>query len=319
MAEIRELLEMLKGEDVVYVQTHNFPDHDAAGAAFALGELLERSGRPARLIYEGEIQRASLAVMIDALGIDLRHNSAWPLTERDKIIVVDGCKGNKNVTDLIGDEIAVIDHHQVVSPEDVRFSDIRPDYGSCCTIIHTYFRDLGLEPSGHAATAMMIGLSMDTSLMTRGVSPEDLDAYASLYGLADMQQVNSILRNQVQTRDLSFYKTALENVQMNDTFAFCYFPDGCNQNLMGILGDFFLSLQEIDFVALCARNGDKINFSLRSEQERWNASEIIQIVLKDIGFGGGHVDRAGGMIQDVGLFEENKIRDGFARALGIPS
>ena len=47
---------MLKDEQPVYIQTHNFPDHDAVASANALGFLLEQQGIPCTLIYEGIIQ-----------------------------------------------------------------------------------------------------------------------------------------------------------------------------------------------------------------------------------------------------------------------
>ena len=317
MKNILDLIELIKKENYVFIQTHNFPDHDAVASAFALQELFKRKSIDSRLIYDGEIERASLEKMISALNIDIKQSDKYNLTEESKIIVVDGCKGNKNVTDLIGDEIGVIDHHQVTSPEDVTFSDIRPDYGACSSIIFSYYMDLELEISKNVSTAMMIGINMDTALLTRGVSPADLDSYSALYTSADIQQVNSILRNQVQTADLNFYKYAIDRVKIYKSFAYCYFPEGCNQNLLGILGDFFLSLQEVDFVALCAKNEGRINFSLRSEIDEWNASKIIQEVLKDIGFGGGHVDMAGGIIKDTSLFDENRIFNHFMEILGI--
>ncbi len=317
MHVIEALLERIRDDARLYIQTHNFPDHDAVGAAFGLQALLRARGVDSELIYEGDIQRSSLRRMIATLGIRIAPAESFPLTASDPIVVVDGCKGNKNVTDLIGDEVMVIDHHQVACPEDVPIADIRPDVGSCCTIVYSYFGALGVPFSQEVATALMVGINMDTALLTRGVSELDLEAYSRLYGKADMLTVNGILRNQVQTRDLAFFRTALERVAIEDTFAFCYFPDGCNQNLLGILGDFFLSLIEVDFVALCARNGDKVNFSLRSEVERWNAAAIIGEVLAGRGFGGGHIDRAGGMIKDLALFDEEEIQRAFRGALGL--
>ena len=38
-----------------------------------------------------------------------------------------------------------------------------------------------------------------------------------------------------------------------------------------------------------------------------SAAVIIQDVLKGIGFGGGHVDMAGGVITDITKFNEEKI------------
>ena len=145
----------------------------------------------------------------------------------------------------------------------------------------------------------MIGINMDTALLTRQVSRHDIQAYADLYTLSDLRLENSILRNTIQTKDLAFYRQALSNVEIRDRIAFCWFPDGCNQNLLGILGDFFISLEEAEFVVLCARNANVINVSVRSEREDWNASRVVQKALDGIGFGGGHADMAGGMIREL--------------------
>lgn len=313
----KKLLNALGDSNSFYIQTHNFPDHDSVATAFALQYLSGQLGKDAKIIFEGEIQRDSLKKMIQVLGIDIRHASKYPLTSQDKIVVVDGCKGNKNVTDLIGNEIGVIDHHQVRAPEDVRFVDIRPEYGACSSIVFEYFAQAEIDIPQKVATALLVGINMDTALLTRNVSRADLLAYTDLYGRADVALVNSILINYIQTKDLGFFKTALDRVRIKETLAFCFFPEGCNQNLMGILGDFFMALQEIEFVVLCAQNEGKINFSVRSENRDWNASAIIQDVLSGIGFGGGHIDRAGGIVEDATRFSEEAIYKSFVRALKL--
>lgn len=317
MKTIEKLIDVLKKEETFYIQTHNFPDHDAVASAFALQQLLVKMGMNPLLVYDGEIQRDSLKSMIELLKIDIKHISEYNMIQKDKIVIVDGCKYNKNVTDLIGDEIAVIDHHQVEKPEDVLFADIRSEYGACSTIIFEYYSHFKIDPTENTATALMIGINMDTSLLTRDVAHNDVIAYSNLYDPADMRTVNSILRNFIQVKDLNFYRQAIDNLKIKDTFAFCYFEEGCNQNLLGILGDFFLALEEVDFVALCANNNEKINFSVRNERDQWNAAQTIEKVLQGIGFGGGHVDMAGGIIKDKDLFDEKMIYDKFIKSLGL--
>jgi nanoRNase/pAp phosphatase (c-di-AMP/oligoRNAs hydrolase) len=312
---IKDLIDLIKEEKVVYIQTHNFPDHDAVASAYALQYLLDKQGIKTHLIYEGTIGRASLSKMVEDLKIDIKPASEYPIKPEDKIIIVDGCKGNKNVTDLIGDEVAVIDHHETTSPDDVRFSDIRAHLGACSTLIYNYFRELQAELQGQLplkiprriSTALLVGILVDTALLSRGVDLDDVTAYSNLYKMSDINYVNALLRNYIQQKDLKFYKRAIENVRIQKRFAFCYFSEGCNQNLLGIIGDFFLALEEVDFVLLCAKNNSIINFSLRSEVEWWNAAIIIQDILKDIGFGGGHSDMAGGIVKDIRLFKEEDV------------
>lgn len=310
-SELTAKLKNLGG--LVYIQTHNFPDHDAVAAAFGLQQLLGAMGISAQIVYEGDIQRDSLREMIAELGISLHEEDGIHITPEDKIIIVDGCKGSKNVLELPGEEIAVIDHHEVECPEDVSLCDLRTAYGSCSTIICSYYAESQQPLPRNVATALMIGICMDTSLLTRKVHEADIRAYAELFPIADVPLQNKILRNYIQTQDLSFFRHALEHVLINkeERMAFCYFPEGCNQNLLGVLGDFFLSLREISFVALCAKNGGVINFSVRNELPHLNASVMIQEVLKGMGFGGGHADMAGGIIKDVNLFVPEKIRNKF--------
>jgi nanoRNase/pAp phosphatase (c-di-AMP/oligoRNAs hydrolase) len=312
---LEEIKQILDKDEILYLQTHNFPDHDAVASAFGLQVLFKVLGVETRIIYEGEIQRQSLHEMIRQLEIRITHNEDHGLCEKDKILIVDGCKGNKNVTDLVGDEIGVIDHHRTTAPDDVPFSDIRPGYGACSSIVASYFEDLSIEVPRNAATALMIGINMDTALLTRGVSEEDIDQYSRLYKISDVRLQNTVLRNYIQTKDLKFYHHVIENMTIIDNIAYCFFDQGCNQNLMGILGDFLLALEEVEFVILGARNRDKVNYSLRSENEKWNAAAIIQEALQGIGFGGGHFDMAGGIIQNLSVFDEAAVKRRLLREL----
>ncbi|MBN2736686.1 MAG: DHH family phosphoesterase [Spirochaetales bacterium] len=306
MKILADLLPLLK-KGRFLIQTHNFPDHDAVASAFALQYFLGLHGIECELTYEGAIQRSSLQELIAFLDIAIEPASQRNIRKQDKIIIVDGCKGNKNVTDLIGNEIAVIDHHQVARPENVPFVDIRPEIGACSSIIYSYFQEASVAIPRSIATALLTGIQVDTALMTRGVDHLDLSAYADLYTKADIGFVNSNLRNSIQEKDLSFYRNAIEKVRIQDAFAFCYFEEGCNQNLLGIIGDFFLALQEVDFVFLCANNIGQINCSARSEQKYWNAGEVVQELLRGIGFGGGHADMAGGIIKNLSFFNPDDL------------
>lgn len=305
--DIEGLLQELQKEDLVYLQCHNFPDPDAICCSFSFQHLLKIYEIDSKIVYDGDIQRDSLQEVVENIGVDVRKSTVYDIQSDDKIVILDGCKGNRNVATLPGDYIAVIDHHQVPAPDDVPYLDIRPEYGSCCTVIFTYYEKLNIPISKEVATALLIGINMDTALLTRGVCEHDVRAYVNLYHLADTEYVNFVMRNFIRVDDLPFYQHVIRELQVKDELGFCYFENGCGQNLLGILGDFVLALEEIDFVVLCANNGGKVNFSIRSEVVAWNASDIVQELLKGIGFGGGHADMAGGFVQDVSLFDPNAI------------
>jgi len=163
----------------------------------------------------------------------------------------------------------------------------------------------------------MVGISLDTSMFTRTTCEHDLKAYVHCHRIADIHYANSIIRNNIQPSDLHFFHILMDNLKFHEKFAFCYFREGCTQNLLGILADFVLSLDNIDFVVLCARNNGAINFSLRSEAPQWDASRIISDVLQDKGFSGGHSEMAGGVVTDSSVVDIDSTYAEFLKVLGI--
>lgn len=311
LKSIEELIEFCKKEDFIYIQAHNFPDHDAVASAFALQEFFKHFHITSKIVYDGEIQRDSLKSMIKKLKIEMFHIDSSFMRDHHKIIVVDGSKGNSNVTDFIGDEIGVIDHHEVKALEDIEFSDIRSKYGACSSIIYDYYKEQGINLSKEVATALIIGISIDTAMLTRKVHEKDLLAFTGCYKNADMDFVNYNLRNSIKTKDLAYYRILLENFKQDKHSVFCYFPNGCDQNLLGILSDFMLTVKEVKTVMLCAKNNKQINISMRNEKIGINLSKVILELIDGIGLGGGHENMAGGIIFNYKDFNEEEIKNNY--------
>jgi nanoRNase/pAp phosphatase (c-di-AMP/oligoRNAs hydrolase) len=312
-----KLIDLLSDEKNIFIQTHDFPDPDAIAAAFGLQYLLKQKEIEAKIIYEGELQTNPVQSMIKTLGISLHKRDEVTLRDDDKIIIVDGCKGNHNVTIKQGKVIAVIDHHQGGEPSEVPFVDIRNDYGSCSTIIALYMEEQQLDLTSGIATALATGIHVDTDSFRRRTTAKDLQAFNFLFNKIDNNLLGSILRNNIFEQELAIYEQAIKTAKLSNKFAFCYYSGECSQNLLGIIADFFLAIKEIEFVALCALSDNKIIFSTRSENRQWNTALIITNVLEGLGTGGGHKDMAGGVIKDVALFNEAEIYQRFKQQLGI--
>ncbi len=314
MTRIEELIGLLRGGPPVFIQTHDHPDHDAIASAFALQVLLRRRDIPVRLVHAGGINRDSAARLVAGLEIPMEAAAGVSLHPADRIVIVDGCRGSGNVSELPAEAVAAIDHHEVASCVRLPFEDYRPAYGACSTILYSYYQDLRADVPAPVATALLAGLLVDTALMTRRVGPEDLAAYSGLYGAADVHFVNSLLRNKLQTKDLSFYRSVLESVRIQNGFAFYCFREACHPNLLGIIGDFLLTLGEVHFVLLCAHNNGVIHLAARSEKEGWNAAVVLKELVRGVGIGGGHADMAGGIITEPGRFDEEAT---FRRLAGL--
>ena len=213
------LVSLLKNH-TVFIQTHNFPDPDAISSAFALQQFLHHHGVDTSICYDGRIDRLSAKKMLDTFGISMFSKMELShMKESDYIVLVDSQKKNSNVTDLIGDEVACIDHHPTFFPYKYKYSDIRIT-GSCAAIIASYYHKTNTPISPECAAALSYGIKMDTADFTRGTTQLDTDMLAFLFPRADWNLVTSMYSNTMEFDDLRAYGAAIQNVQIFDRTGF---------------------------------------------------------------------------------------------------
>lgn len=294
------LVETLKNH-TVYIQTHNFPDPDAIASAFGLQNFLSCHGIPATLCYDGKIDRLSVKKMLESFDITMYSKNDVPdMTENDYIVLVDSQKKNSNVTDLIGDEVACIDHHPIFFPYQYLYQDIRP-VGSCACLIASYFQSTGTPIEPKCAAALAYGIKMDTADFTRGCTALDTEMFSYLFEHADWNLVSGMYHNTMEFDDLQAYGAAIQNIQIFDRTGFAYIPFNCAPALIAIISDFILSLDVVDVAIIYALQTDGIRFSIRSEVKGIHAGTLVTRVLQPFGDGGGHPSMAGGMIPSGNL------------------
>jgi nanoRNase/pAp phosphatase (c-di-AMP/oligoRNAs hydrolase) len=320
MQRFFDFFHRLKQYPRVVIQAHDFPDHDAIASAFALSTLFNLSGIDTLMVYSGNIDRVSIENMIRFLAIPIRHWEETDISESDIIVTVDGCVGEKNVTDLPGKEVGVIDHHDVKPTDDLWFCDIRREYGATATIIYDYYMLLGVEIPIAQATALQIGLAIDTANLTRGFCQNDIAAFAYFHRIADQDLVGRVTRNSIQIHELRHYEHLLANVDISGRIAVAVLDNNIPKNMLGILADFLLALDEVDTVIIASYAETVINLSLRSECNQTNVAQLVRNVVTEhnIGFGGGHSHMAGGIIRRECLqrqFPEGSISRIFFDAL----
>lgn len=290
-----KLIELLKNH-TVYIQTHNFPDPDAISSAFALQEFLSCHQVTATLCYDGRIDRLSSKKMLDTFGISMASSAdIQHMTEEDYIVLVDSQKLNSNVTNLIGNEVACIDHHPIYNDYPYHYFDLRQT-GACASIIASYFQQTGTPISKEAASALAYGIKMDTADFTRGTTRLDIDMFSYLYQHADWELVKNMYSNTLEYDDLKAYGAAIQNIRLYGTTGFAYIPFNCAPALIAIISDFILALNVVDVAIVYASNNEGIRFSIRSERKDIHAGNLILRALSGIGTGGGHPAMAGGMI-----------------------
>ncbi|NLK86490.1 MAG: DHH family phosphoesterase [Clostridiaceae bacterium] len=303
----------------ILIQMHNSPDPDSIASAYGLQYLLQNAGIQADICYRGEIEKYSTSRMVELLGIKLKNITEIPdMTENDYIILVDSQKGNANITDFIGNEIASIDHHPTFHKIDYLFQDIRPDVGACSSIIAEYFVENDVEMPRDVATALIYGLKTDTLDLSRGVSKLDIDMFYMLYRSADIELLNLIQLNQLQFCDLMAYSNAIKNIRIFNNMGIADIGADCPDSLLGTVSDFVMSLKEVELSVVYSSRKGGVKFSVRNETSHLDAGKIIMTVLDGIGSGGGHKSMAGGFVPQAAAealgtsfhsFIENRIID----------
>lgn len=312
MTHVRKLLEAIGDRKKVYIQMHNSPDPDALASAFSLQQLLKYYDVESIICYRGIIERYNTQTMIKLLSIEaFEISEIKDMKENDYIILVDSQKGNSNVMDFIGDEIAAIDHHPISSDIEYKYSDIREEVGACASIIASYYSEENIEMSAEAATAIIYGIKMDTLDFSRGSNDLDLEVFYKLFSKIDSTILKNIQLNSLEFSDLVAYSNAIKAIKVFDNIGFANIGYDCPDCLLGSVSDFILSLKEVDFAVVYSPKPQGIKFSIRNETEKYHAGRIIDKALIGIGSGGGHKDMAGGFVPRAKIAEVEKEMDSF--------
>ena len=248
MYRIEQLAELCRNK-TVYIQTHNFPDPDAIASAFGMQKLLKLYGIDATLCYAGRIDKLSTSKMLRTFHIEMHSYDILQehMRESDYIICVDSQKNAGNITDFIGQEVAVIDHHPTFVKADYLYEDIRIT-GACASIVAEYFAEAGHTPDCETATALLYGIKMDTLQFSRGVTPLDISMFGFLHPLIDQQQLKNMERNNMEFNDLRAYSAAIKNIKIYDNVGFSCIPFSCPDALIATISDFILALEEVEDV-----------------------------------------------------------------------
>lgn len=301
--KLSELIDLIGGRRV-FIQTHNFPDQDAIASAYGLQVLLEKFNVKTIICHHGNVERTATANMVAEFGIEMTTDEDLKdMAPEDYIIIVDAQKGNANIRDLIGDEVACIDHHPVFCEvDDYKYKDIRI-VGSCATIIADYYRQYGIDMPASVATALLYGLKCDTRDFTRGVTQLDVEIYGYLFPKSDHKQIRHFQSSQIQYDELNSFSDCMRKIDVFNGVAFAFLNFSCADAFIATVSDFILDIDAVTFAVVYTRRGNGFKFSVRSEFEEFDAGRIVSEALRGLGTGGGHNSMAGGFA------EESKVLD----------
>ena len=294
-------LKNLARHNHIVIQCHDVPDADSICSGFALQCFLRSLGADPVLVYGGPeaISKPNLLMLLELLKIEIARVDALP-PETDLLVTVDCQRGAGNAQNFAapGAAIVVIDHHRPEIPEG-EDTIIRPHLASCATLVWSLLTREGFAMDSRVQNALFYGLYTDTNGLSELRHPLDRD-------LAELPHDAGLIRklkNAAITLDeLDIIGETLREREIIRNIAL-FRAAPCDGNLLGFAGDIARQVAQIDCCIVYCRQRHGLKLSILSCAREIMAGEIAGFLCRDVGSGGGNIEKAGGFMSFAKIAE----------------
>ncbi len=284
----RSLQSFAEGVDVLPILVQRDPDPDGMASAMGVRRLLNREEESSPIISLGEVTRPENRRMAELLGLQVVRVSPAELNGLKKVIAVDTQPSPESESKT---RYAVIDHHPRREGWKAEFEDLRPFLGAAATMVTQYLRATGeglVTP--RLATALIYGIRTDTEVLRRGATPEDVEAYAFLQGIADQELLRKIGRPAFSERGIRALGRALSGLAVDGHVAVAYAGrlDDPSSHVLPSLADFLLTIQGVAWSTAAGLVEDRLVMNIRRVGGDRGAGALARELAEERGAGGGH-------------------------------
>lgn len=313
-ARVQQYQRYFADADRVLILLHNDPDPDAMASGLALRNLLRRRKSTAIIGAMQGVTRPENLRMANMLDIHVEQIQPEDLADFNRIATVDVQPhyfgGLLDRVDL------VIDHHPEQPGYSAVFKDIRPDYGSTCTILTEHLRAVDVNISERTATAMLYAIKSDTLFFARHTNRDDLEAFTFLYPLANAALIRKMEGAEITMERLEYVQRALADGVMAGQVFSAFVGRSPREDFVTYTADFFLQLEDAKWTIVSGIVNDSLIVCVRNLGYSRNAGEFVKQLFSDIGSAGGHRAMAKAVVP-LALFLEKfgVAEDGIARRI----
>lgn len=293
MNDINEVAELLNNNDCYAILTHQFPDGDTLGSAYALCEMLQQKGKKAKVLINGDMPAkfAYLEAGIDKT--DFEYKTVISVDVADSKLL----GGLEVYTSQI---VLAIDHHETHK----QFAE--NTYVKCsasnCENVFELGNALNVTFTKTIANAIYTGMATDTGCFkyTNTTAETHIVAAKLMQYGCDAYKINKAMFDTVSKNKKALEAYVIGNMQYyhNDEVAFAY-------TTKEILKRFDVSEDQVEGISAIPRTieGVKVGITLREKDDttfkisvRSNDGICANEICARFG-GGGHKAAAGCAIE----------------------
>jgi nanoRNase/pAp phosphatase (c-di-AMP/oligoRNAs hydrolase) len=322
-----KLLRLLADKRKILLTSHIHPDPDALASTLALCTLLSSRLKDAQvhMSIKGQIGGGINDAFTRHTSLSLVPWNERALKDYDAVILLD-VQPTFAYSPLPPGFVptAVIDHHNTRGRRQrCPFCDIRPDVGATASIVFSYFMELEEKITPELGATLLFAIESD--LAGAAGQPDTLDtiALSSLTLLADMRKLYQMRYVDLPQSYYVAYANALATATYFDQAMISHLGAIDSLEKPAVLADFLLRFDKVQWSMTTAVTDGRLVVSLRTNNPKHSAGDLMRRMMKSLGEGGGHRTKAGGFIKlETGTAAEvervrTRLRQRLLRALKI--
>jgi len=286
---LRRFYKQFSGVDQVLILIN--ADPDAIAGAMAVKRLLWRKVAGVTISNINVIKRPDNVAMVRLLEVSLVHIEDIKDPQRfSRVVLVDSQPAHNDAFQRFNVDV-VIDHHPKTEM-DVKYADVRPDYGASATIVTEYLRAARIKPSVRLATGLFHAIKTDTRNFERQTVMEDIRAFQFLFRYANTTLARKIEQADLRIDFLKYFKIAIETMRIHRGRVFVHLGAVATPDVCVLIADFFMRVNPVTWSIVSGICDGILVLIFRNDGIRKNAGRVAKTSFCQLGSAGGHKSMA---------------------------
>ena len=277
-------------------------DPDAIASAMAVKRLLWKRVASVTLSNINVVERPDNVAMIRLLKAGLVHIGQIDIKSYDRFVIVDSQPHHNEWFSVFTPDV-VIDHHPPGKNPLTGYTDIRPEYGATSTMMVEYLKAAKIAPAIRLATALYLGIKVDTGNFERRVLIEDVRAFQFVYQRANVYLARRIEQEEIKRDFLKYFSRALDRRKIVHNKVFVHLGQVESPDVCVILADFFMRVSAIRWSIVSGVYEGTLVVIFRNDGISRNAGKTASKIFGGMGAAGGHKGMARAEV-DLGEFSK---------------